>query len=96
MLRFKHFVRGKKFDFLQTVYIPVECQSWHQLLINLCSFAGMDLEVNGWRLSDQLNVRRTISVVHVVQLATQLLNIKLSFLACFRLDFLRLQEVFYA
>ena len=82
MLPFKHFVRGKKFDLLQTVYILVECQSWHQLLINLCSFAGKDLEVNGWRLSDQLNVRRTISVLHVVQLATQLVNIKLSFFVC--------------
>ena len=52
MLRFKHFVREKKFDALQNVCIPADCQSWRQLSINPCSFAGKELEVNGWPLSD--------------------------------------------
>ena len=52
MLRFKHFVRRKKFDVLQNVYIPADCQSWRQLSINSFSFAGKELEVNGWPLSD--------------------------------------------
>ena len=52
MVRFKHFVRGKKFDALQNVYIPADCQSWRQLSINPCSFAGKELEVNSWPLSD--------------------------------------------
>ena len=47
MLRFKHFVRGKKFEVLQNVYITADCQSWRQLSINPCSFAGKELEVNG-------------------------------------------------
>ena len=47
MLRFKHFVRGKKVDALQNVCITADCQSWRQLSINPCWFAGKELEVNG-------------------------------------------------
>ena len=36
LLRFKHFVRGKKVDALQNVCIPANCQSWRQLSINPC------------------------------------------------------------
>ena len=32
--------------------IPADCQSWRQLSINPCSFAGQELKVNGWPLSD--------------------------------------------
>ena len=55
ILRFKHFARGKKFDALQNVYIPADCQSWRYLSINPYSFAGKELAVNGWPLSDQFN-----------------------------------------
>ena len=52
MLRFINFVRGKKFDALQNVYIPADCQRWRQLSINPSLFAGKELEVNGCPLSD--------------------------------------------
>ena len=48
-LHLKHFVRGKKFDALQNVCIPADCQSGRQLSINPCSFAGKELEVNGYK-----------------------------------------------
>ena len=85
MLRFKHFVelRGKKFDTLQNVYIPADCQSWRQLSINPCLFAGKELEVNGLPLFDLTSAKR-ISVVRVVHLATKSKStyvIKLSLLA---------------
>ena len=61
ILRFKHFVRGKKFDALQNVYIPADCQSWRYLSINPYSFAGKELAVNGWPLSDQFNFGSSLS-----------------------------------
>ena len=47
LLRFKHFVRVEKVGALQKVCIPADCQSWRQLSINPCSFAGKELEING-------------------------------------------------
>ena len=88
ILRFKHFVRGKKFDALQNVYIPADCQSWRYLSINPYSFAGKELAVNGWPLSDQFN----FGVGHVVHLATKLKS-TLSFPALLACTVSRLLQV---
>ena len=46
------FAGRKSIPCRENVHIPADCQSWRQLLINPCSFAGKELEVNGCPLSD--------------------------------------------
>ena len=41
------FVGRKSIPCRENVHIPADCQSWRQLLINPCSFAGKELKVNG-------------------------------------------------
>ena len=52
VLCFKHFVRGKKFNALQNVYTCILLIVRASVSLSVYQFAGKEIEVNGWPLSD--------------------------------------------